>query len=90
MISMTLFNYAEGDLVPYFLILLALIIFLTALITLPGRPVVDLLISFLISYRRDDGILKLEDILRNRLKMLRLRITRLICSLIADAKPNRA
>ena len=90
MISTTLFNYVKSDLVLSFFIFLALIISLTVLITLPAHPVVGLLISFLISYRRDDGILKLEDILRNRLKMLRLRITRLICSLIADAKPNRA
>ncbi len=65
----------KAILYPYFLILLTLIIPLTALITLPARPVIDLLTSFLIFYRRDDGILKLGEILQ-------IRIIRLTYSLI--------
>ena len=82
MISTTLFNYTKSDFVSLFLISSALIISLTALITLLARLVIGLLISFLIFYRRDDGILKLGEILR-------IRIARLICNLIADAKSNR-
>ena len=73
-----------------FSMFLVLIISFMALIILPAHPVVGLLISFFISYHRDDGILKLGDMLRNRLEMLRLRIARLICSLVADVKSNRA
>ncbi len=83
MISTTLFNYIKSDLISLFLISSALIISFTVLITFPVRPVIDLLIFFFIFYRRDDGILKLGEILR-------IRIVRLIYSLVADIKPNRA
>ena len=83
MISTTLFNYIKSDFILLFFMFSILIIFFTALIIFPARLVIGLLISFLIFYRRDDGILKLGD-------MLRIRIARLVRSLIADIKLNRA
>ena len=82
MISTTLFNYAKSDLILLFFIFPALIIFFTALITFFIYLIISLLISFLYFYRRDDGILKLGNILR-------IRIARLVRNLIADAKFNR-
>src|SRR6266536_4316847 len=82
-ISITSFNYAKSDLILLFSIFPALTVSFTALITFPVYLVINLLISFLCFYRRDDGILKLGDILR-------IRIARLVRSLMADAKPNRA
>ena len=82
-ISTTSFNCAKSDLVLLFSMFPALTASFTALITFPAYPVIGLLTSFLCFYRRDDGILKLGDILR-------IRIARLVRSLMADAKPNRA
>ena len=82
-ISTTSFNCAKSDFVLLFFMFPALIVSFTALITFPVYSVISLLTSFLCFYRRDDGILKLGD-------MLRIRIARLIRSLMADAKPNRA
>src|SRR6266536_1040116 len=78
-ISITLFNYAKSDLVLLFFIFPALTASFTVLIIFPAYLVIDLLTSFLYFYRRDDGILKLGD-------MLRIRIARLVRSFIADAK----
>ena len=83
MISTTSFNCAKSDLVLLFSMFPALTASFTALITFPADPVISLLTFFLYFYRRDDGILKLGDILR-------IRIVRLVRSLMTDAKPNRA
>src|SRR6266536_1681855 len=82
MISTTSFNSAKSNLILLFSIFPGLITSFTALITFPAYPIISLLTSFLYFYRRDDGILKLGDILR-------IRIARLVRSLMANAKPNR-
>ena len=83
MISITLFNYVKSDFILLFSMFLALITSFTALIIFPVYLVIGLLTSFLYFFRRDDGILKWVNILR-------IRIARLMCSLVTDIKPNRA